>query len=130
MGFQLNDVARQLNKFVSHLDEQGLSHVNTAVAVSWISQLHVSAATKAGRFGMVRHFAQYLQAADSRHEVPPAGMFPGRSRRQRPYIYSDDEITRLLQAAQQIASAGGFRAQTFTTTREYRRRRSRLSPGR
>ena len=115
MGFQLNDVSRQLHKFVSYLDEQGLSHVSTAVAVSWISQLHVSAATKASRFGMVRHFAQYLRAADSRHEVPPAGLFRGRSRRQRPYIYCDDEITRLLQAAQQIPSAGGFRAQTFTT---------------
>jgi len=115
MGFQLHDVARQLDKFVSHLDEQGLSHITTAVVVSWISQLPISAATKAGRFGMIRHFAQHLRAIDSQHEVPPAGLFPGRSRRQKPYIYSDDEITRLMHAAQQIPWAAGSCAKTFTT---------------
>jgi integrase len=115
MGFQLHDVARQLDKFVSHLDEHGLSHITTAVVASWISQLPISPTTKADRFCMIRHFAQHVRAADPQHEVPPAKLFPRQSRRQRPYIYSDDEITRLMHAAQQIPWGAGACAKSFTT---------------
>lgn len=115
MGFQLLDVARQLDKFVAYLEERGLIQINTAVVTSWIARLPVSPATKAGRFAMIRHFAQYLQADDPQHEVPPAGLFPGRSHRQKPHIYSDDQITRLMHAAQQIPSAAGACAKSMTT---------------
>ena len=115
MGFQLHDVERQLDKFVSHLEQQGLSHITTAAVVSWISYLHVSPVTKTGRFGMVRHFAKYIRATDPQHEVPPTGLFPSRRRRQKPYIYSNDEITRLMHVAQQIPWAAGSCAKTFTT---------------
>ncbi len=48
---------------------------------------------------MVRSFAKYMAAFDSRTDVPPANLIPVRAIRPRPYIYSDDEVQRLLEAA-------------------------------
>ncbi len=115
MGFQLHDVARQLDRFVCHLKEQGLPHITTAAVAAWISSLPVSPNTKASRFGMIRYFARYVRAADPRHEVPPAQLFPSRRRRQAPYIYSDGEVAQLIHAARQIPWAAGSCAKTFTT---------------
>jgi len=63
----------------------------------------------------VRRFAVWLSASDRRTEVPPAGLLPGHYRRQRPYIYSDEEIEGLVRAAGQIPSAAGLKGRTFAT---------------
>ena len=115
MGFQLRDVERQLSKFISFLDERSQSHVTIALALTWVEQMAISPATKASRLGMVRHFAQYLSASDPRNEVPPFGLLPKCTSRKQPYIYSDDEIAHLLDVAQQIPYAAGFKAKTFST---------------
>jgi integrase len=47
----------------------------------------------------VRGFARYRSAADDRTEIPPPGLLPHRSTRARPYLYSDEEVQRLLDAA-------------------------------
>ena len=61
---------------------------------------------------MVRLFAQWLHSLDPRHEVPPQALIPGRYRRVRPYIYSDDEIRRVVEAAAELPSINGLRALT------------------
>jgi integrase/recombinase XerD len=48
---------------------------------------------------MVRGFARYITAFDSRTEVPPADLVPARFIRPRPYIYSDNEVQRLMEEA-------------------------------
>ena len=45
--------------------------------------------------------------------MPPLGLLPHRYRRRPPYIYSDDEIDRLLDAAARLPSRSGLRAQTY-----------------
>jgi len=42
-------------------------------------------------------------------------LLPHRYRRVQPYIYRDEEILRLLQAARQLSSATGLRPHTFAT---------------
>ena len=64
---------------------------------------------------MVRLFAQWLHGIDPKHEVPPQGLIPGRYRRARPYIYSDEEIRRIVEAAAELPSINGIRALTFPT---------------
>jgi integrase len=64
---------------------------------------------------MVRRFAIWLKSADPRTEVPPLGLLPHRYRRQRPYIYSDAEINRLIQAASELPSARGLKGCTYST---------------
>jgi integrase len=64
---------------------------------------------------IIRVFARWLQGLDSRHEVPPASLIPYRLRRTRPYIYSGDEIQRIIQAAAKLPSIYGLRSLTFST---------------
>ena len=64
---------------------------------------------------IVRRFARWWSATDPRTEVPPEGLLPHRLRRQPPYIYSDDEIERIVRAAAQLPSANGVRALTYAT---------------
>ena len=71
---------------------------------------HVVAAS-----GTVRRFAQWLHGIDQKHEVPPQALFPNQRRRPRPYIYSDDEIRRIMDAAAELPSINGIRALTCST---------------
>ena len=115
LGFQLNDVARQLGKLVVYLEQQGQTHISTAGIASWITSLDVSLSTRTGRFGMVRHFAAYLQTIDPGHEVPPRNLFTGCNPRKLPFIYTDEQIQQLLKAALQIPAGDGFRGMTMAT---------------
>lgn len=47
----------------------------------------------------MRGFATYLNTLDPAHEVPSADLLPQRRRRATPYLYSDEEIAALIQAA-------------------------------
>ena len=64
---------------------------------------------------MVRCFARHCSALDSRTEVPPEGLLPHRFQRKRPYLYSDIEILRLIEAAKRLPSRTGLRAATYAT---------------
>jgi integrase len=61
----------------------------------------------------VRGFAQYFSAIDPCTEIPPADMLPYRPSRAHPYLYSDQEILRLLKAARKIPSRNGLRPWTY-----------------
>ncbi|RJT19651.1 integrase [Mesorhizobium waimense] len=49
--------------------------------------------------GYVRVFARHRAAADPRTQIPPEGLLPFRPKRARPYLYSKEDIQRLLSAA-------------------------------
>jgi integrase len=66
-------------------------------------------------FGMVRLFAEWLHCLEARHDVPPQGLIPSRYRRARPYIYNDEEICRIVDAAAELSSINGIRALTIST---------------
>lgn len=63
--------------------------------------------------GTVRGFARFLSALDPATEVPPAGLLPEPSHRAVPYIYSDEDIARLRQAAGRLRPE--HRADTYQT---------------
>ena len=50
-----------------------------------------------------------------RTEVPPKDLMPYRYHRKPPYIYSDEEIERLVQAARNLPSPTGLRGLTCAT---------------
>jgi integrase len=64
---------------------------------------------------MVRRFALWHSSSEPRTEIPPAALLPHRYRRKPPYIYSDEEIKKLLCRTQQLPSPKGLRARTYTT---------------
>jgi integrase/recombinase XerD len=61
----------------------------------------------------VRGFAQHWSATDPSTEIPPVGLLPYRPQRARPYIYSDSEIRKLLDAAKALRSVDPLRSRTY-----------------
>ncbi|GAA1318830.1 tyrosine-type recombinase/integrase [Brachybacterium tyrofermentans] len=60
----------------------------------------------------MRGFARYLATIDPATQIPPCGLF-GKQQRRAPYIYSPEEIRRLLQAAGRLRPP--LRATTYQT---------------
>jgi integrase/recombinase XerD len=116
LGFKLHETGTLLHQFVHFLSQAGATCITTDLALRWATPpQRTHPAHWARRLGMVRRFAQYCRALDARTEVPPPGLLPYRYRRQPPYIYSEQEIDCLLNAARPLPSATGLRSCTYTT---------------
>jgi len=116
LGHKLCLAGRLLQQFVTFADLAGAAYVTTDLALAWVSQSGgAQLSERARRLGMVRRFARYCGALDPRTVVPPPGLLPHRYQRPTPYIYRDEEISRLLDAARQLSSATGLRPHTYAT---------------
>ena len=115
LGFVLDAPCRVLHRFVAYAEHEGISSITTELALKWAMQPDCHPAQWANRLSMVRRFARYMSALDARTEIPPDGLLPHRFRRKRPYIYTDEEITHLIRAAQKLPSPLGLRAATYST---------------
>jgi integrase len=103
-----------LAQFVAFLEREGVTHITTARAVEWaMAPQGVQRATWARRLSMVRRFATWLQAQDPQTEVPPYGALPARRRRRRPYIFTDDEVRRLMAEMGRARTRTGLRPLTY-----------------
>jgi len=114
LGFKLDKAEKRLRNFVEYMHGKQSSIVTSARALAWVNQSkNVSPATRAEHLSVVRNFAKHLHASEPLHEVPPVNLFPHQKTRRLPYIYSDEDVAALLEAAQ------GFRhplkASTYAT---------------
>ncbi len=88
--------------------------VCSETAIEWAGKAP-SPSQRAHRLGEVIRFARYIRAEDQRHELPPT--FFGSDNRPRPipYIFSKDNIQRLIQAASELGRRDAFRGLTYST---------------
>lgn len=113
LGYQLYETGLVLGQFVQFAECEGVDFITTDLALRWATQpANAQSAHWAKRLSIVRGFAQYRRASDRRTEVPPPDLLPHRVRRPSPYIYTDNEVTRLIKAAEQLPSAIGLRRYT------------------
>ena len=114
LGFKLDDMAADLTKFASFLEQKAAPYITTALALEWAMQStdHLPSHW-ARRLGFVRVFARHWSATDPRTEIPPAGLLPFRAQRAHPYLYTEQEIQRLLAAAKSLSPASGLRPWTY-----------------
>lgn len=114
MGYKLAYQGQMLAQFVAYLDAVGAEHLIIDHAVRGAKQpLDAAPAWWAVRLSTVRAFARYLHALDPATEIPPPRLIPEPSHRIVPYIYSDDDIARLLAAAGRLHTP--HRADTYQT---------------
>lgn len=97
LGAKLHAEGVRLPKFVSFMEERKSPYITTRLALDWAQQ--TSARYPIKRLSMVRGFAKYVAGFDIRTEVPPLDCSSRKFARSRPYIYGDEEIQHLLQAA-------------------------------
>jgi len=116
LGFSLRLPGAMLRHFAAFLEREGAPYITRELALRWAQQpAHAQPSTWASRLSTVRRFAQFWSASDPRTEVPPLGLLPHRDRRTPPYIYTADEIRRLIAVARQLPSATGLRPATYAT---------------
>lgn len=100
LGFKLREASKGLLDFVTFMEQHRVSYITQALALVWAQQpTNVQPAYWAQRLSFVRGFARHRSATDQRTQVPPQGLLPFQPKRARPYLYSNDEIRRLLGAA-------------------------------
>jgi integrase/recombinase XerD len=100
LGYDLRTDERILRRFARFVDQEGASHVNTALFLRWDASLpKAGMSTRSARLGTVRLFTQWLSGVDPTHESPPRGLLPHRYTRQRPHIYSEAETAAIITAA-------------------------------
>ena len=114
MGFALHSEGTLLQSFAAFSEGAGKTHVCTETAVEWAG-LARSTTTRARRLGQVIRFARYIRAEDNRHETPPAIFGCEKGPRPTPYIFSIDDIRRLIQAASEFGKRNTFRGRTYGT---------------
>lgn len=103
-GFSFRIQSNLLQRFAEFSDAQGDRFLRADIAIKWAREAP-SAYQSARRLGEVIRLARYLRAEDPRHELPPA-VFGSQSRPRRvPYIFSGDDIRRLLY----VVSQSGYR---------------------
>ncbi len=114
LGFKLRDMADDLRNFAVFLERKAAPYVTTELAMEWAMQpTHHQPGSWAKRLGSVRVFARHWSATDPRTEIPPAGLLPFRPKRARPYLYSEEEIQKLLAAALKLSPGQGLRHWTY-----------------
>ena len=114
LGFKLRDYGECLHEFVACLKQNGSSHITTKLALEYATQRqHEEPVSWTRRLGIIRGFATYRSGADPRTEIPPIGLLRFRSHRARPYVYSQDEVRRLLEAALKIESPNALQRYTY-----------------
>jgi integrase len=113
LGFRLRQLSRNLRAFAQFATDRGDTHICVATAVTWASAAP-SPSTRHIRLRNVVSLARFLHAEDPIHEVPP-NLFPAPKQRPVPYIYTPEEIARLVGAAQKLRETYPLRRQVYAT---------------
>ena len=113
-GFELKKDDYLLRSYARFAAQRGESRVRTATAITWAAQ-STSVVQRDVRLKSVCRFARFVRLEDEGHELPPAEHFACHKTRRVPYIYSDAELERLIQAALQLGPPGTLRPYTYTT---------------
>lgn len=113
LGFKFRTQRILLSNFVSFAQPQGDRFVYAARVIEWAA-CAPSPEQRRNRLLCVRRFAIAMHAEDQRHEIPAAGALGrGLFRRKLPYIYTQDEIQCLLNAAACLPPENTIRPHTY-----------------
>src|ERR1017187_3472247 len=114
LGFKLKKHSRFLEEFASFLEQADAPRITSFLALQWATQpQHIQPAEWAARLSVVRGFARYWSATDPMTEIPPEGLLPYRPSRAKPYLYSEEQIHQLLDAAANMPTTHSLQPWTY-----------------
>lgn len=113
-GFKLRSPEQYLRYFVRFASTHGDTHVRVKTAID-LAALARTEAERHRRLRTLVHFARFMRAENQRHEIPPDYVFCGQHQRPSPYIFTDDELWRLLVQASLLSPSGSLRPHTYST---------------
>ena len=116
LGTQLQEPAKTMRGFIAFLGRKKARFITIPLALEWSQQSkNVQRATWARKLSMVRQFARWLSVLEPRHQVPPPRLLTVRHRRNKPHIYSETEIARLMGEAAALPSSRGMKPLALKT---------------
>ena len=101
MGAGLERSRQYLLSYARFAEGRGEHHIRAQTALEWAR----TAPTPRARYEWLSRLAlaaRFLRAEDAAHEVPPAHLFAIPRTRSIPYIYTPEELVRILDAAGEI----------------------------
>lgn len=115
LGFDLETPAWYLRSFARHADQVGYhGPITVDLAAQWaLTTRSKDRAQPARRLQSIRPFVQHRALIDPGTEIPPSGLLGRIPRRRQPHIYSDTEITALLEQAKRMLPRGGLSPRTY-----------------
>jgi integrase/recombinase XerD len=116
LGFKLEWPGHLLHQLLAYLDSAGAPILTAELMIEWArSPQGVQPLHWAHRLGAARNFALYLKTIEPATEVPPPprDVFAARQRRPTPYLWSERDIHRLLEACRRLRPP--MRAATYET---------------
>lgn len=100
LGYRLERLEETLRELVRFLKRRRAERITTRLALEFATlKPALAAKTKSSRLSAVRGFARFQLGDDPKAEVPPIGLLPRGRDHVKPYLYTADEIRRLLAAA-------------------------------
>jgi integrase len=99
LGYGLRRQEKLLHQFLAFLEERGETQITTATALGWARVPAGGQAWRSYRLAAVRGFARYLASVGDRVEVPAVDLLPDVPHRTVPFIYSEEQIVTLMDAA-------------------------------
>lgn len=102
LGYKLVKAERHLHSFARYAAERGEMHIRRASVLAWLATAARTPGARERCLTDVILFAHFLRAEDPHHEIPRAGLAPCRKTRPIPYIYTPDEIARIVDAAARL----------------------------
>jgi integrase len=115
LGYKFRTQSLLLRNFVAYAEAHGDQVISADRILAWAVEAP-SPEQRRNRLLEARRFAIAMHAEDSRHEIPVAdALGRGLFARRIPYIYSHEDIRRLMTAAASLSPAGTIRPLTFAT---------------
>lgn len=114
LGFKLRGHDRLLQDYFVFLESIASERITTESALAWATApAGLSLVRWSQRLDVVRGFARHLHGLDSTVQVPPVDLLTCRRERPTPYLYTGQDIARLVQAATGLRPT--LRAATYQT---------------
>ena len=113
-GFTLHALEVYLRSFARFATAHGDTHVVTQTAIDWATTAP-SETQRHTRLMAVVRFARFIHAEDPCHALPPTDIFRRRRQRPTPYIFTAEELQRLVTQARQLRPSGSLRPATYST---------------
>lgn len=103
LGFKLEREGKLLAQLVSYVEAGGGATLTSELVIRWARQPVTAHSNQwAKRLGVARKFAIYLHTIDPATKVPPPNVFAVRRRRPTPYLWSESDISSLLEGARAL----------------------------
>jgi integrase/recombinase XerD len=113
-GFGMVNVEPLLVDFAHYACARGDLVVRADTAIAWASRGR-SPERRETLIRAVAVFARHARAEDPRHEIPPGHLLGRYYRRPTPFIFSTEQLRRLLEAARRLGPPDSLRPHTYET---------------